>query len=135
MPFPKGESGNPKGLFSAENQPAKKGRTIGKRNRSTIVKELLGQVVNMANYSKKNASLLEKMGFATNDEAEALLTAVQIIKALSGDTSAYKAIMDSGYGAPSRSIEHSGTIITNELDNLTVSELRKLRKELNSKGK
>jgi hypothetical protein len=66
IPFEKGKSGNPNG------------RPKGKRNRSTIIRELLDM-----------------------DDNETAIHMAQIKKAIdAGDTAAYKAILDSAYGAP-----------------------------------
>lgn len=38
---------------------------------------------------------------------EEIITLAQIAKARKGDTRAYQALMDSGYGAPKQQVEHS----------------------------
>jgi len=73
--------------FSKENQPEKKGRKVGSRNRSTIIKELLMQGDN-----------------------EYKMHLAQLLKAIEkGDTNAYKAILESAYGAPVQTIEVNNT--------------------------
>ena len=64
-----------------------KGRTVGSRNRSTIIKELLMQGDN-----------------------EYKMHLAQLLKAIEkGDTNAYKAILESAYGAPIQTIEVNNT--------------------------
>ena len=73
--------------FTKENQPANKGRKVGSRNRSTIIKELLMQGDN-----------------------EYKMHLAQLLKAIEkGDTNAYKAILESAYGAPVQTIEVNNT--------------------------
>lgn len=75
-PFKKGEVANPTG------------RPKGKRNRSTILKELLDM----------------------NDQ-ELKMHQAQIEKAIElKDTNAYKAVLDSAYGAPVQQVENDITI-------------------------
>jgi hypothetical protein len=75
-PFKKGEVANPTG------------RPKGKRNRSTILKELLDM----------------------NDQ-ELRMHQAQIEKAIElKDTNAYKAVLDSAYGAPVQQIDNDITI-------------------------
>jgi hypothetical protein len=76
IPFKAGQSGNPTG------------RPKGKRNRSTILKELLDM----------------------NDQ-ELKMHQAQIEKAIElKDTNAYKAVLDSAYGAPVQQIDNDITI-------------------------
>lgn len=64
-----------------------KGRKVGTRNRSTIIKELLMQGDN-----------------------ELQMHLAQLAKAIEkGDTNAYKAILESAYGAPVQTIEVNNT--------------------------
>jgi hypothetical protein len=88
----KGESGNPAG------------RPKGRRNRSTILKELLDM-----------------------DDNELKMHLAQINKAIEKeDTNAYKAILDSAYGAPVQQIEQTNTEI--DLSDLTTDEIKELLK-------
>lgn len=75
----KGESGNPNG------------RPKGSLNRSTIVKKWL-EVLESA----KNPITGDEEKMSQED----IITLALIKKARKGDTQAYKALMDSGYGAP-----------------------------------
>jgi len=87
--FKKGESGNPNG------------RPKGSLNRSTIVKKWLSAQEDATN---PITSVKEAMS------QEDIITLALIKKARKGDTSAYKALMDSGYGAPKQEVE---SLITN----------------------
>lgn len=82
--FEKGESGNPNG------------RPKGSKNRSTIARQWLE-----VNQSLKNPITGEQETMSQED----LMTLALIKKAREGDVNAYKALMDSGYGAPVQQIE------------------------------
>ncbi len=103
--FEKGESGNPNG------------RPKGAKNRSTIAKYWLE-----VNQKLKNP-------LTGTDEVmsqEDLMTLALIKKAREGDVAAYKALMDSGYGAPIQQIEQQQTNI--DLSNLSTDEIKELLK-------
>ena len=85
-PFEKGESGNPNG------------RPKGAKNRSTIARRWLE-----VNQSLKNPLTGEQETMSQED----LMTLALIKKAREGDVTAYKALMDSGYGAPLQQIEQT----------------------------
>jgi hypothetical protein len=82
----KGESGNPNG------------RPKGAKNRSTIAKYWLE-----VNQNLKNPITGEQENMSQED----LITLAIIKKARDGDVNAYKALMDSGYGAPLQQIEQT----------------------------
>ena len=82
----KGESGNPAG------------RPKGSKNRSTIARRWLE-----VNQSLKNPLTGENETMSQED----LMTLALIKKAREGDVNAYKALMDSGYGAPVQQIEQT----------------------------
>jgi hypothetical protein len=84
--FKKGESGNPNG------------RPKGAKNRSTIAKYWLE-----VNQKLKNPLT----GAEETMSQEDLMTLALIKKAREGDVAAYKALMDSGYGAPLQQIEQT----------------------------
>jgi hypothetical protein len=84
--WPKGESGNPSG------------RPKGSKNRSTIARKWLE-----VNQSLKNPLTGESETMSQED----LMTLALIKKAREGDVTAYKALMDSGYGAPLQQIEQT----------------------------
>lgn len=90
--FQKGESGNPNG------------RPKGSKNRSTIARKWLE-----VNQKLKNPLTSEEETMSQED----LMTLALIKKAREGDVHAYKALMDSGYGAPIQQIE--GTLIESKL--------------------
>ena len=83
-PFKKGQSGNPKG------------RPKGSLNRSTIVSRWLS-----TSEEAKNPITGDKESMSQED----IITLALIKKARNGDTQAYKALMDSGYGLPKQEIE------------------------------
>ena len=86
IPFKKGESGNPAG------------RPKGSKNRSTVARQWLE-----VNQSLKNPLTGEQELMSQED----LMTLAIIKKAREGDVSAYKALMDSGYGQPLQQIEQT----------------------------
>ena len=101
--FKKGQSGNPNG------------RPKGTKNRSTIARYWLD-----VNQKLKNPL----NGIVENLSQEDLMTLAQIKKAREGDTSAYRALMDSTYGSPIQQIEQNTTQI--DLSDITTDEIRKL---------
>lgn len=100
-PFEKGKSGNPNG------------RPKGTKNRSTIARHWLAVEQDLKN---PLTSQTEKMS------QEDLMTLALIKKAREGDVNAYKALMDSGYGAPIQQVEQSQTTI--DLTDLTTEEIK-----------
>jgi hypothetical protein len=99
--FKKGESGNPNG------------RPKGTKNRSTIARQWLE-----VNQSLKNPIT----GVNETMSQEDLMTLALIKKARDGDVGAYKALMDSGYGAPVQQIEQQQTTV--DLSELTTEEIK-----------
>lgn len=102
-PFEKGESGNPNG------------RPKGAKGRATIARYWLE-----INQKLKNPLT----GTEETMSQEDLMTLALIKKARDGDTNAYKALMDSGYGAPVQQIEQTNTEI--DLSGMTTDELKEL---------
>jgi hypothetical protein len=88
-PFEQGESGNPNG------------RPKGSRNRSTIARQWLE-----VNQNLKNPLTGENETMSQED----LMTLALIKKARDGDVNAYKALMDSGYGAPNQTTDTNVSI-------------------------
>ena len=86
IPAKKGEVRNPNG------------RPKGALNRSTIARKWLE-----VNQSLKNPLTGESETMSQED----LMTLALIKKAREGDVSAYKALMDSGYGAPLQQVEQT----------------------------
>lgn len=58
---------------------------------------------------------------------EDLMTLAMIKKAREGDVAAYKALMDSGYGAPIQQVEQTQTNL--DLSGLTTDEIREILKD------
>jgi hypothetical protein len=83
-PFEKGNNANPNG------------RPKGSKNRSTIIKELLEFAS-----SQKNV-LTGEQETLTQEQA---ITLAMLVKAGKGDVNAYKALMDSCYGAPKQTTD------------------------------
>lgn len=88
IPAKKGEVRNPNG------------RPKGSKNRSTIARQWLE-----VNQSLKNPLTGEQETMSQED----LMTLALIKKAREGDVAAYKALMDSGYGAPLQQVEQTIT--------------------------
>jgi len=84
--------------FSAEYQPKKNGRPKGSRNRSTIARLWLETTQKAKN---------PITGVEETLSQEDLGTLAMVKKMRDGDVSAYKALMDSGYGAPVQQIEQT----------------------------
>jgi hypothetical protein len=101
----KGESGNPNG------------RPKGAKNRSTIAKYWLE-----VNQKLKNPLT----GTEETMSQEDLMTLALIKKAREGDVSAYRELMNSGYGAPVQQIEQTQTNI--DLSDLTTDEIKQMLK-------
>jgi len=101
--------------FTSEYQPKNNGRPKGSKNRSTIAKYWLE-----VNQKLKNPITGENETMSQED----LMTLALIKKAREGDVAAYKALMDSGYGAPVQQIEQQQTNI--DLSGLTTEEIIKL---------
>jgi len=74
------------------------GRPKGSKNRSTIARQWLE-----VNKNLKNPLTGENETMSQED----LMTLALIKKAREGDVNAYKALMDSGYGAPVQQIEQT----------------------------
>lgn len=84
--------------FTSEYQPKNNGRPKGSKNRSTIARKWLE-----VNQSLKNPLTGESETMSQED----LMTLALIKKAREGDVTAYKALMDSGYGAPLQQVEQT----------------------------
>lgn len=100
-----GESGNPNG------------RPKGSKNRSTIAKYWLEMEQSITN------PLTGQNEVVSQEDA---MTLALIKKAREGDTNAYKALMDSGYGAPIQQVEQTQTNV--DLTGLTSDDIRQLLK-------
>ena len=102
----KGESGNPNG------------RPKGSKNRSTIARYWLQMEQKEKNPLDNTTSTMSQ---------EDLMTLALIKKAREGDVNAYKALMDSGYGAPVQQVEQTQTNI--DLSGLSTDEIKDLLKD------
>jgi len=83
-PATKGEVRNPNG------------RPKGSKNRATVVKELLEFASSQKNVLTGEQEILTQ---------EQVITSAMLLKAGKGDVNAYKAIMDSCYGAPKQTTD------------------------------
>ena len=93
--FKKGQSGNPNG------------RPKGSKNRSTIAKEVLQM---KAIFPTAIFEALQKQypEIEKTTSVEEIMTIVMANKAITkADVNAYKALMDSGYGAPVQQVEQT----------------------------
>lgn len=108
MPFKVGNSiGN---RFSADNQPDSQGRPQGVKNRSTIARKILSMSAIMPDemFAKLKESFPDiEQRMTTEEIATIVMLGAAIAKK---DVNAYKAIMDSAYGAPKQEIEQSGSL-------------------------
>lgn len=92
----KGETNNPKG------------KPKGTKNRSTIARQILEMAAILPQESYMFLSELVP-GLSEKFTIEETMTLIQVAKAITDkDTQAYKALLDSAYGAPKQEIEHSG---------------------------
>jgi len=90
-----------KGFDANPNNINKGGRPVGSRNRSTIAREMLALM------SKQINPITDEEEELTHEE---IITLAQVHKAMKDkDTNAYKALMDSAYGAPKQEIDNKNT--------------------------
>lgn len=108
MPFEIGnEIGN---RFSSDNQPETQGRPLGVKNRSTIARKILEMSAIMPDETfeqLKQAFPDIEQRMTTEEIATIVMLGAAIAKK---DVNAYKAIMDSAYGAPKQEVQTSGDI-------------------------
>ena len=105
-PFEKGKSGNPNG------------RPKGAKNRSTIARFWLNVEEKLKNPITGDVETMSQ---------EDLMTLAQIKKARDGDTTAYRALMDSTYGAPIQQVEQTQTQY--DFSHLSIDEIKEVLKE------
>ena len=103
--------------FTSEYQPEKNGRPKGSKNRSTIAKYWLSIEQDLKNPLSGDTETMSQ---------EDLMTLALIKKAREGDVNAYKALMDSGYGAPVQQVEQTQTNV--DLSGLSTDEIKDLLK-------
>ena len=94
------------------------GRPKGSKNRSTIARHWLE-----VNQNLKNPLTGEQETMSQED----FMTLALIKKAREGDVHAYKALMDSGYGAPVQQVEQKQTNI--DLSHLSTDDIVNLLKD------
>jgi hypothetical protein len=94
------------------------GRPKGSKNRSTIARFWLEAM------EKADNPLTGKNDTVSQED---LMTLALIKKAREGDVAAYKALMDSGYGAPVQVVEQTNANI--DLSGLTTDEIKNLLNE------
>jgi hypothetical protein len=113
----------PENLIPAEKGEVRNpnGRPKGSLNRATIAKQWLE-----AMESAKNPITGENERLTQAD----IITLAQIKKARKGDTHAYKALMDSGFGLPKQEIDNTssdGTMSNTGLECRSFPELYQLK--------
>ena len=107
MPF---EPGNSVGVqFSSDNQPVNNGRPAGVRNRSTVARKILDMLIRIPDETYAEM-ILAFPDVAQNVTIEEYITMQQAVIATK-ETNAYKAIMDSAYGAPKQEVEQTGSLV------------------------
>lgn len=109
MPF---EPGNSVGVqFSADNQPLSNGRPPGVKNRATIARKVLDMLITIPDetFTTLQANFPDIAHQVTIEEYITMQQAVIATK----ETNAYKAIMDSAYGAPK--VEVKNTVVNAQL--------------------
>jgi hypothetical protein len=103
------------------------GRPKGSRNRSTIVREILAM---KGAIPKEVFEELKKIFPEINNKMsiEEIMTISIVNKAVTeSDVTAYKALMDSGYGAPVQQVEQKQTNI--DLSHLSTDDIVNLLKD------
>jgi len=106
MPFKKGETPEGAKPFVAGQSGNPEGKIPGTKNRSTIARNVLEMSGllppdRMAKLKEKFPDVTDKMS------VEEIMTIVMADNAINGDDKAYKAVMDSAYGAPKAEIDHT----------------------------
>jgi hypothetical protein len=109
MPFKKGETPEGAVLFEKGQSGNLNGRPVGIKNRSTIAKKVLEMT---AIYPDKVFEQLQKQypeitKSMTIEEMGTIIQADKMIR--QKDTVAYRAILDSAYGAPKQEIDQTVT--------------------------
>lgn len=110
-----GTENSPAVKFSSDYQPVSNGRTPGVRNRSTVARKVLDMLITIPD-SQYDELRVNFPDLAQQITIEDYITMQQAVIATK-ETNAYKAIMDSAYGAPKQEIENHNTnvaILTND---------------------
>ena len=95
-PFVPGESGNPDG------------RPLGAKNRSTIARKVL-EMKGLLSKERMEALKVQFPEISDTMTVEEIMTIVMAERSIMGDDKAYKAVLDSAYGAPTQEIGHTIT--------------------------
>lgn len=105
MPFEKGHEYGVR--FNSEHQPTNNGRPLGSKSRSTIARKVLEMTALLPNQTlEKLKEVYPEIGDKLT--AEEIATIVMVGNAISkGDVNAYKAVMDSAYGAPKVEVKNT----------------------------
>lgn len=107
-----GTENNPGVVFSSDYQPLNAGRPQGVRNRSTVARKVLDMLITIPDetYATLQANFPDIAQQVTIEEYITMQQAVIATK----ETNAYKAIMDSAYGAPKQEVAMKGDISLNK---------------------
>ena len=108
-----GTENNPGVLFSSDNQPPTQGRPLGVRNRSTVARKILDMLIRIPDETYAEM-LLNFPDVAQQVTIEEYITMQQAVIATK-ETNAYKAIMDSAYGAPKQETENTNTTTVTQI--------------------
>lgn len=84
------------------------GRPLGAKNRSTIARKIL-EMRSILPKDRMEALKVKFPEIADSMTVEEIMTIVMAEGAISGDDKAYKAVMDSAYGAPKQDIDATVT--------------------------
>lgn len=98
--------------FSSDNQPLNNGRPAGVRNRSTIARKILDMLITIPDetYATLQQNFPDVAQQVTIEEYITMQQAVIATK----ETNAYKALMDSAYGAPKQEVAMKGNLDLNK---------------------
>ncbi len=107
-----GTENNPGVVFTSDNQPVNSGRPAGVRNRSTVARKVLDMLITIPDESF--AALQANFpDIAQQVTIEEYITMQQSVLATK-ETNAYKALMDSAYGAPKQEVAMKTNIDLNK---------------------
>ncbi len=107
-----GTENNPGVVFTSDNQPVNSGRPVGVRNRSTVARKILDMLITIPDESF--AALQANFpDIAQQVTIEEYITMQQSVLATK-ETNAYKALMDSAYGAPKQEVAMKTNIDLNK---------------------
>jgi hypothetical protein len=98
-----------KGFESRPDDINRNGRPVGSKNRSTIMRKVLDM---QGTLPDEMFEALKEIfpGIEKKMTFEEMASIAQAANAVKGDTAAYKAMMDSAYGAPKQDLEISSEV-------------------------